>query len=32
LAVEFRFDGYGDISDGSHGQILQKCSGILLYL
>jgi hypothetical protein len=40
--MEFRFfpggagrvlgDGYGDISDGSHGQVLQKCSGNSLYL
>jgi hypothetical protein len=32
LAVELGFDGYGDVSDGSHGAALQRCSGISLYL
>jgi hypothetical protein len=32
LAVELGFDGYGDVSDGSHGQALQRGSGILLCL
>src|ERR1039458_707554 len=31
LAVELGFDGYGDVSDGSHGAALPKCSGISLY-
>jgi hypothetical protein len=31
LAVEFGFDGYGDVSDGTHGAALQMYSGILLY-
>jgi hypothetical protein len=32
LAVEFWFDGYGDISDGSHGLVLRRFSGISFYL
>src|ERR1039458_2096207 len=31
LAVELGFDGYGDVSDGTHGQALPRCSGISLY-
>ena len=31
LAVELGFDGYGDVSDGSHGPALPRCSGISLY-
>jgi len=32
LAVEFGFDGYGDLSDGSHGRVLQRGTRISLYL
>jgi hypothetical protein len=31
LAVEFGFDSDGDVSNGSHGPALHRCSRILLY-